>query len=267
MLRIVVAGDSLAWPRLGPSPVYGTDVWPTLLESELCQAGLSVRVLNHSKQGRTLPDLVRDCASVVELWLPDWVIVQVGIVDCAPRVFDRWQRELMNMPGFPSILRRALVKFAAVNRARITRLRPHVRYTSPTAFRDAILQLAGCLTRVCGRNVIVLPILETVPTHAQRSAGYNEVVRQYNELWQLGCLQHGWRFVSHESVVRRQPLGTLLLEDGHHISAAGHATFAQLLLGMFKGCALGDTGSTLSWAREATPNRLVGTVAPTGHTS
>jgi lysophospholipase L1-like esterase len=229
-LRIVAAADSLALPRPAPDNISWEQVWPTLLEERLCRAGLDSRVLNHGQRARTLPDLLATYEDVVACWNPGLVVLQIGIVDCAPRLFSRREHKFLNEVIYWR-LAKPLIRLASRNRRAIITLRPWVRYTPHHRFRKALGQLGRRVQGIADR-VFVLPILPSFESHVRRSPGYNESVARYNQSWKEWCEACRCRFIPVEELLAGRDVRDLLLDDGHHLSVQGHAQCAEILGGL-----------------------------------
>jgi len=160
-------------------------------------------------------------------WEPEAVVVQVGIVDCAPRLFSPWQHAFLNNRWFHWRIARIIIRTASRYRRQIIAARPWVRYTSRRRFEKTLAALAGKVEGI--PHLLVLPILETFPEHEYRSPGYNRSVRAYNRLWEGWAQQVGARFIRHEELVGVRDIRELLLTDGHHLSPAGHAAVAGVV--------------------------------------
>src|SRR5918992_220711 len=91
-MKIAILADSLALPR---EDVGGDEMlevtYPYLLDQSLRrQFGANAPlVYERGMRRRTIEYVLDDWNEQVELKKPDVVIVHVGIVDCAPRVFLR----------------------------------------------------------------------------------------------------------------------------------------------------------------------------------
>ena len=224
-MNIVVVGDSLACPRRD-GPGY-EEIWPTRVGAALRRSGASAELVNRSARGRVLPDVLADFGNIVGYWDPGIVIFQVGIVDCAPRVFGRKAKAFLALPGIRRCLAPICVRIAGRYRRQIVSARPLVRYTRPAEFRRAVESLPGLLKGT--ERVLVIPILGTVPEREERSPGYNESVRDYNATWRSVAFLSGWTWLADlERDV--ESVREWLLPDGHHLTAKGHEAVARGVL-------------------------------------
>lgn len=225
--RVIAAGDSLGLPRLKPAEVSWSQVWPTLLEDHLRERGLDIRVENHCRRERTLPRFLKEYDDIVTLWEPEAVVIQIGIVDCAPRLFSPLQHALLNNRWFHWRIARIIIRTASRFRRQIITIRPWVRYTPRKRFQKTLDRLED---RVKGiPHLLILPILKTFPEHEYRSPGYNRSVDRYNAMWRDWCERVGAFWISHETVQQNDSMERLLLTDGHHLSVEGHKRIAEIL--------------------------------------
>lgn len=224
--RVVIAADSLGLPRRGPDPVRAREAWPTLLEERLRGALDDVAVVNRAQRGLTLPALVGKYDDLVGLWEADVLVLQVGIVDCAPRVFGQRQRALLSSRLVPGTLRRIVTRLAARYRRQIITMRPRVRYTSPRQFRSSLRDLGSRLEERDPR-ILVLPILGSIERHEARSPGYSESVTLYNAAWREWCRAGRRRFLEYGDVFAEAPLEQVVATDGHHLTVAGNRLIAD----------------------------------------
>jgi lysophospholipase L1-like esterase len=232
-MRIVVAADSLALPRRKPEAVGFYEVWPTLLEARLMDLGISARILNHGQRGLTLPVLVQRFDDIIGFWESDVVIFQVGIVDCAPRLFGPRQQSVLSSWLFPRFLSRLVIGAASRFRRQIITARPWIRFTPPNLFRRSLAELAVCL-KDSSAKVIVLPILGTFPEHERRSPGYTESVQLYNAAWREWCEQCGHTFLEYEKLFGQMEISQVVASDGHHLTPSGNRDIAEALAGVVR---------------------------------
>ena len=126
--RVVAYADSLSLARPAEGKdeaLYWEQTWPWVLEFLLRSGGHSVEVINCGRRMRTVESFTGDEFNEHIGWLlPNIVIIQLGVVDCAPRIFSRRAKRVMNLPGFPARLRESLIKWRSHRRAEIVRADP-----------------------------------------------------------------------------------------------------------------------------------------------
>lgn len=223
-LRIVALADSLAMPRPpknGNPGITWSETWPKRLEQRLRQMAPASEVINAGKRSRTATELEeREYVSFVE---PDVIVLQIGIVDCAPRVFSRREHQLLRF--LPLGLRERLVRYRSRNRAFLTARDPLRKvYTKPRVFERAMRNFKTFIaSRPHPPRVLVLPII-VHPSLREKSAGYIQNADLYN-----GILKKIWD----DSYISPTELGihdrSLFLEDGQHLAPEGNSAIADLL--------------------------------------
>jgi acyl-CoA thioesterase-1 len=101
MIKVLCIGDSLSLP--GHLNKY-EDTWPYLLKREFPDVDfinffkrqLTTEVLNTLGGGERGIDKWPKGADCLEAFMPDVVIVQLGIVDCAPRLMNKVDKIILN---------------------------------------------------------------------------------------------------------------------------------------------------------------------------
>jgi hypothetical protein len=234
-----VYGDSLGLPReeVGVTPV---DTYAERFKEAVSTArGRKVLLYNRSRGGATIDVLRREFVADSPYFgrsTRGILIVQCGIVDCAPRPIPRWLRSAISKLPVP--VRAPIVYFLHHNRGRLLRLGPSWRLTSPGRFRGELQKwLATAATQV--EEIFVLTIAPTTTRTEAHSPGlsasidsYNAVVRQVVEEARPPagariCLVDVHAAL--QAVADDQP-PCVSPDDGHHLTCAGHALYAALLM-------------------------------------
>lgn len=218
--RALIVGDSLAAPRLR---LKYSDTWicslkaafPALDFNILVEGGRTTRFLALNPTRMADGRLVHDEYSL-EAFEPRVVILNLGIVDCAPRIFSR--RESFFVARLPGGVREPLVRMAK-------RIRPRSdlrAYVPPGEFEENVLQY---LDRCRKSNVEKLVIIG-IPTPDSRAlsnnAGLAEAAVIYNQILVRLCEKFDFSsFI--DPLHPSERVSSLYLEDGYHLSKLGHA--------------------------------------------
>lgn len=203
--RVLIFSDSLTLPRATPESLLLDETWPFLLRHMLNV----YEFVQVTQGGATTTDLI----NLSKCWLhssrsPSWLIVQAGIVDCAPRAFTK--RELL--------LRRVLARvtrfFPRVGKAIFEELRRRrkISYVSTQSFRDNIRIFRG-LAELHGYSLLWVPVLGA-SFYEGILPGVSEKIYEAN---QILCEELDGR------VLNVQLLDGHFMSDGHHLKPAGHA--------------------------------------------
>jgi predicted dehydrogenase len=232
-LRVVAIADSLALARIKPVVIHWEETWPSRLAVELRAAGVDAEVINCGSRERTA-DLLLDYEfeEHVVCKQPDVVIVQVGIVDCSPRIFSRRERTFLNRRFVPARLRDWIVRRRSERRQELLRASDPLRkvYTSPGKFAECLdvfgARLAGLERRP---RLIVLPIVCDREVMNEKSPGHHENVVKYNALLRSFAKAAGADWIEPGELIRDFEIADSFVSDGHHLSVSGSARCAQVL--------------------------------------
>jgi hypothetical protein len=184
-LRISILADSLALPRPEEAgDVSYIETYPFRLQQFLDRA-LSGRCtsLVHEKAERrcTMPDVVRDWKEEVLLKKPDAVVVHVGVVDCAPRVFTPFERRVIQRLQ-PMWLRDVVLRFTKRYRPAIVQLRRNIVYTPLSAFKEAVESIVEMAADAELLALLFVKIVLPPATLESRSPSFTENVRRCNQI-------------------------------------------------------------------------------------
>ncbi|MBQ7209007.1 MAG: SGNH/GDSL hydrolase family protein [Lentisphaeria bacterium] len=216
-MRVLFVTDSLGAPR---PAVPWEFTFPALLRRRF--AGREdIFFCRESRRGSTTACL-RD-PELLPSYLPDVVIVQLGIVDCVPRIFTKLESALL--ARLPERIRNILIRLGKHVRKRSERR----AYVKPDACRrnwQAFLDQADEMD--C--RVLVIPVALPGKVFSADNPGAEKSIRQYNE--SVGCLAAGSpRAAVLPSWDREEESydDLFLPDDGYHLSKRGHERMAGAL--------------------------------------
>ena len=200
MKRILIISDSLGLPRVDPSIVYDFECWTHKLDSAIKNP-----TIVYAHKGLTTDDIVRQLAGVLQAYTPDIVIMQVGIVDAAPRILSRRQLRVLSSIPLISNLTRYLIR----------KLRQHIlkrikkTYVSIGQFEENLKIIASYYGF---ENLFLIPIFPASDAYEEHSPSikaninaYNDVIRRYN-------------MIDYDCHVP----DIFTLKDFHHLNKDGH---------------------------------------------
>ena len=176
---LLILGNSVSMspPEAKDNPVT---CYPDLLRERLQDAGW--RVEHRSSSGATVGDIERTARQVAPELRPAGVVIQLGIVDCAPRPLRPSERGLLEYI-WPRLLRDRIVQFLHENRATIIEHRGLIQRTNIISFKEHFRRLLEDCLAVTNRVAILPifpatePILARNPRLAAEIDKYNEVMR------------------------------------------------------------------------------------------
>jgi hypothetical protein len=213
--NILVLGDSLTLPRV-KNEIYLNDIWPSLIERN------GIRVFNRGRGGSTTVDVLNE-ANHINYYYSSYenkktfnlCIIQVGIVDCTPRIFSRRIFRFLEKFGIHNT---RLIKNVLRNQKYYRKFgRPWVPIDN---FKSNIENIRKKLDNIC-EKIIFLEIMPPCKHLINNIGDYSLQVGEYNEILSQGKKDRFINLYSYEN------LDLLVLDDGHHLSKLGHANICM----------------------------------------
>ncbi|OHD62764.1 MAG: hypothetical protein A2176_14795 [Spirochaetes bacterium RBG_13_51_14] len=173
--KIMIITDSTVMPR--PEIRY-EDTWIYLLKKEFPHYD----VIDRPSRGGTSIRLVTEGGGGVDLleyYMPDIVILQQGITECAPRLFDQrgWEYYIVSRV-LPPRIRQRYIDYVKKHRVR----NPDIPYVLPEQFRSNIANFFERAGTISAR-VLVIPILPPNKEYIRKSPHIQQNVDRYNAIY------------------------------------------------------------------------------------
>jgi lysophospholipase L1-like esterase len=198
MKKILILADSPSLPRLHPEICEYEDTWPYLLKMDFLVHQVSIG-------GATISDLVRQM-EYHKMVKPDFIILQCGIVDCAPRALSLFELELVKrIWGLRSIL----LPFIKRNNKWIRKVRKATN-TDPFLFKKELTKLLALNSKT---KFLGVGILQANSEYEEIVPGISVHVAQYNKIL-VDAL--GKNFISLDQLDRSG-----IMSDHIHLNKAG----------------------------------------------
>jgi len=229
-MKVVILADSLAMARpKSEGDIRDDATYPSRLEQSLRrQLGADAPiVIERGTRRRTIEFVISDWPELVDLKLAEVVIVHVGIVDCAPRVFMRLEHDLVNRLR-PTALRDAILRFVHKHRRSIIRMRPRV-YVPPERFRRHVQEVIELARASAVQSLVFVNILSPPPELEARSPGFQKNVSVYNQILNECVRGERLSLIDFDQMIRDAGGTEKLTIDGIHINEEGHALLARVL--------------------------------------
>jgi len=228
--KVLLLADSLCMPREdedNQGPILPHQTYGSLLEARASELGWQVTV--DAERARTIIDVNGGLGGWLRGLAPsDVVIIQVGVVDCAPRVLTAAEHRLLEKLR-PRWLQKVILRFIHHYRARLVRMRRHV-YVPLPLFEQLFAQTLRLLVASGARKVGVVAIAPTLPQVTERSPGFAENIELYSESLRALCEREGASFIDPIAGQPATALPTLIRRDGHHLTVEGNALYADALM-------------------------------------
>ena len=125
-MKILVLTDSLSLARQhGDEIISYEGTYPYLLKNQFPNIDFVFTCIG----GATIKKLYSQLC-YYKYFKPDLVILQCGIVDCAPRVFSPFERKVINKLGLVSFLKKTIYFFRKYRNYKYTSLKNFNKYIS-----------------------------------------------------------------------------------------------------------------------------------------
>src|SRR6185369_1306816 len=229
-MKISILADSLALPR---EDVGGDGLlevtYPFLLDQSLRArfgAGAPL-IFERGMRRRTIEYVIDEWNEQVELRKPEVVIVHVGVVDCAPRVFLRREGAFVANIRF-SWFRNRILKCTHDHRRRIVQFRRKVYVPLPRFER--LVQTVVQKARETGvQSLVFINIIRPPDAVEERSPGFQNNVTAYNRVLQEQTKHPFVTLIDLNGIVEDGGGCERLTVDGIHLNERGHVLLAEKL--------------------------------------
>lgn len=226
--KVLILADSLALPREGPEDIPYEVTYPYLLEERLrhqSQMRLPI-IMERAMRRRTIEYVLDEWFELVELRRPDVTVIHVGIVDCAPRIFLRRERQFVENLKW-AWFRKRILSFVHQHRARIIRMRPRV-YVPIDRFERLLNEIIE-KGRQLQTALVFVNILEPPLETEKRSPGFQQNVRRYNQAIASKVDGQTVRMIDLNNLIAQRGGAEKLTVDGIHLNREAHEMLAREL--------------------------------------
>ncbi|MBI3519742.1 MAG: SGNH/GDSL hydrolase family protein [Bacteroidetes bacterium] len=199
MTKILVITDSLGLPRPTPEIVKYNETWVNKL-SEL------YRVHQLSIGGGTISNLFSQI-EYLKMFEPDFVIIQSGIVDCAPRALTKFESEFFNKF---KVTKKILNLYLTKDRTEKLRKKRNKTYTSFEDFEKYL----NLFAKEFGDKLYFVGILPGNENYEKKVPGVVGNINKYNALIQVTAIHN---FISVDDFCQDD-----IMTDYIHLTKKGH---------------------------------------------
>jgi lysophospholipase L1-like esterase len=222
-MKITILADSLGLPRddVGKDDFFGV-TYTYLLDQSLRQrfGAKAPFVIERGMRRRTIEYVLDDWNEEVELKKPDILIVHVGIVDCAPRVFLRREHSFVAGMRF-HWLRERILRFAHDHRRRIIETRKRV-YVPLPRFERLVEEVVQKAKRDQIRLLLFINIISPPDEVEARSPGFQRNVELYNQVLSKQTPHAHVQLLDLNKILQSEGGTAKLTVDGIHLNETGH---------------------------------------------
>lgn len=199
--KILIFSDSLALPRSTPEVCTYEETWPVLLKND----GFNIHQL--SIGGATIREL-NSQMHYHFLFSPDVVIVQAGIVDCAPRALGKLELLLLNH----FYITKKLLQFFLPKCYFFLRKKRNISYTTKEEYRKYINSF---LKMFSGKKIYWIGILPSTEEYEKVVPGISKRIITFNGILKE-CLFDN--YLSMDDIPKEG-----IMSDFMHLNAIGHS--------------------------------------------
>lgn len=202
---VLILTDSLAFPRSEPEIVPYEKTWVALLKRKFPE----IDFVHCGRGGATIVDLYKHSAYFHGTIEPALVLVQSGVVDCAPRALTVIEQQVLKrLPLIGSLILKLVRKYSELLRS--WRKMSYTPLASYEAWVDSYERLFA--------NVYWIEILPASADYEAHVSGISSAINSYNKvLRRRNCISTA-DFTSEDT-----------MSDYHHLNINGHQRLADRL--------------------------------------
>lgn len=199
MIKVLIITDSLGLPRPLPEVVEYEETWVNMLSK-------NYKVHQISYGGGTIGQLYSQI-EYIKMFNPDLVIIQSGIVDCAPRAITKFESDFLNKFRITRFFLKIILKPKTINFLRKNR---KCTYTNLFLFENYILKFK----KLYGEKLYWIGIVPANEKYENLIPGITENVSKYNDVIKK---QLQGNFISLADFTIQN-----IMSDHIHLSKQGH---------------------------------------------
>lgn len=212
MKRIVLFTDSLAMPREEPEVTCYEETYPYFLRK-------GYEVFQFSKGGGLMNEFVEQ-TFYYNQYKPDVIILQIGIVDCCPRAFSKFEEAFFQSNRLLGLVRRLISKSGLSKKIRNFR---RLSWTPKRCYRQ------GCeffISKFPNSAVYALSIVPSSNEYEKQVPGISKKIEEYNSILKEVFKQN---FIDISNIPAEG-----IMSDHHHLTKLGHQFVYKTILSFIR---------------------------------
>lgn len=183
---ISIITDSIAMPRVdGPDNLQIHKTWPKLLCSKLHPGLYSLAEFSGRLRDSSILRSDIMFYEAIACCTPKIIVIQLGIVDCAPRIFTQMEKRNLNRFFTPKFIKDYIINKRSANRRKILlRAGPLSKVsTKPGKYKENFEFFFNRLRSAHQSTfVVLLPIIGDLRLLEEKSPGYIRNINMYNQI-------------------------------------------------------------------------------------
>lgn len=214
-LKTLILTDSLSLPRVKPEIVEQKNTWPIILKS-FNYFDISYLAIG----GGTVDQLFDQGNNYYKAINPSILIIQSGIVDCAPRAYSRLEKDIIISNKYLSKLFFNILPVTAIRKIR------NINYTDKKHFEYYVNAFIDSFNE---SKIFWIGIIPAQPKYEKKLPGISNIIKAYNEIIENNMIKTKNVFINTKEFPQN---GTM--SDFHHINEIGHSWIADKLIMMIQ---------------------------------
>jgi hypothetical protein len=221
--KVVIITDSVSMPR--PEVPYES-TWISLLKNRFQE----LDVIDRPERGSTSMRLVHEGGGgydLLEAYMPACVILQMGLAECAPRLFKKngFERRFINY--LPRKIRDDYINGIRETRGR----KPEFTDVPPEQFRNNIFNFAArCLA--LRTELVIITILRATDLFIQKSPHICRNIGLYNSIYEEAAGEYN-NITILDPVSEQTDVNKICLDE-LHINSEGHKLYFKAVESYFR---------------------------------
>tara|TARA_R110000868_G_scaffold153644_9_gene379156 strand:+ start:3886 stop:4566 length:681 start_codon:yes stop_codon:yes gene_type:complete len=221
-MKVLFVTDSLGLPR-PDRKVLASETWCYLVANKLQTIGNSFQCFFQQIGGlQTKQLLLHSREGYLAGFDTDIILLQVGIVDCSPRVLPERLRNIIAM--IPVV--RGIVRTIIRNNHKWLSTKIDRSYISLTAYEKNLKEFKEIFGDV---TIFALPIAPANRGYKEHTPLIERNIREYNKI-----LKKVFGSNYFEDLYEDVDIEDIYLDDNHHLNAYGHRSIAERLFQKIK---------------------------------
>ena len=222
--RILIITDSISMPR---AEIKYEETWIYLFKKRF----KDFDVIDRPARGSTSMRLVQEGGGgfdLLELYTPDRIIIQMGLAECAPRLFKKngFEQKFI-IKYLPAKIRDDYVKSVKEKRGR----NPEYTDVSPEQFRNNIFNFAE-RCRALNVKLVIFKLLRPTDIFIKKSPFVKQNIDRSNRIFEE--LAESYNNVTLIDPIKMElDINTLSLDE-LHVNVEGHKLFFKAIESYFK---------------------------------
>jgi hypothetical protein len=205
-MRILFLTDSLGLPRDTPEIVHFDECWIQIVKSNFPKFHFDQVSLG----GATI-DVLFNQYDYHKQFEADLIILQCGIVDCAPRAFKKYENALLNSNSFFRFISNKILNKKLINYLRKNR---NIQKTSLIDFERYLISFRNINCRIIAIEILPasMDYELQLPGIIRNIEKYNQKLRKYFDTVELTNFEKG-----------------LTMSDFHHLNVLGNRELSRII--------------------------------------